>query len=270
MEKWVKFARQNGFAEFPPDAKQFSSYITTLSEQGASFLTIKLLQSSMPFYYAARDSEALVVTKRLNKCETNTGEEEIKSFLTSVFWSTGSRNNPNPSLKDWRTATRIYTYYFTLCRFDCYSKLKKNSREFLDDHVVIEYPTRKNDQVYSGSQSVLKLRDDPLCPKLIFKTYFKIMQFKSDSDTLNCRLSFSGKTSRPTTQLAYSQALKDTKELTESFGYDGVTEKSFKASGVTVLLDKNTPLHDVQVYSNWKSLETPMYYHNWSTGCYCY
>ena len=64
--------------------------------------------------------------------------------------------------------------------------------------------------------------------------------------------------------------IKDTKELTGSFGYDGVTEKSFKASGVTVLLGKNTPLHDVQVYSGWKSLETPMYYHNWSTGCYCY
>ena len=54
------------------------------------------------------------------------------------------------------------------------------------------------------------------------------MQFKSDSDTLNCQLSFNGKTSRPTTQLAYSQALKDTKELTVSFGYDGVTEKSFR------------------------------------------
>ena len=102
MEKWVKFARQNGFAEFPPDAKQFSSYITTLSEQGASFTTIKLLQSSMPFYYAARDSEALVVTKRryvkqilggaLRKAAQDKapvrkavtfGEEEIKSFLES-------------------------------------------------------------------------------------------------------------------------------------------------------------------------------------------
>ena len=152
MEKWVKFARQNGFAEFPPDAQQFSSYITTLSEQGASFLTIKLLQSSMPFYYAARDSEALVVTKRLNKCETNTGEEEIKTFLTSVFLPTRARNNPNLSLKDWRTATRLYTYYFTLCHFDCYPKLKKNSIEFFDDHVVIEYPTRKNDQVYQVRQ----------------------------------------------------------------------------------------------------------------------
>ena len=159
MEKWVKFARQNGFAEFPPDAKQFSSYITTLSEQGASFSTIKLLQSSMPFYYAARDSEALVVTKRryvkqilggaLRKAAQDKGpvrkavtfgEEEIKSFLTSVFWPTGSRNNPNPSLKDWRTATRLYTYYFTLCRFDCYSKLKKNSIEFFDDHVVFRQP----------------------------------------------------------------------------------------------------------------------------------
>ena len=64
--------------------------------------------------------------------------------------------------------------------------------------------------------------------------------------------------------MAYSQILKDTKYLTSEYGYENVTEKSFKASGVTVLLDKNTPLHDVQVYGGWKTLETPMFYHNLS------
>ena len=63
MEKWVQFARQNKYREFPPDAKHFSLYVTKLTEEGASYSTIKLLQSSMPFYYAARNSEALVVTR---------------------------------------------------------------------------------------------------------------------------------------------------------------------------------------------------------------
>ena len=281
MDKWVRFARLNNFPEFPPDAKHFSLYITTLSEQGASYSTIKLLQSSMPFYYAARNSEALVVTKRrfvkqilsgalrqaakdrepVKKAVTF-GEEEIKSFLTSVFWPTGSVANPNPSLKDWRTATKLYMYYFSLCRFDCYSRLKQESVKFFDDHVVVKYASRKNDQLYSGSESVLKKRNDLLCPDLIFKTYFRVMQFRTGNDILHCRLSFDGKSSRPHLPLAYSQALKDTKELTSNYGYSGVTEKSFKASGVTVLLDKNTPLHDVQVFGGWKSLETPMYYHN--------
>ena len=281
MEKWVQFARQNKYREFPPDAKHFSLYVTKLTEEGASYSTIKLLQSSMPFYYAARNSEALVVTKRRFvkqilsgamrqaaknrgpvKKATTFGEEEIKSFLMSVFWPTGSKTNPNPSLKDWRTATKLYLYYFTLCRFDCYSKLRKDSFEFSSDHIVIKYATRKNDQLYAGSESILKKRNDLLCPELILKTYFRIMGFKNGNSILNCRLTFNGKSSRPIAPLAYSQALKDTKDLTSRYGYEYVTEKSFKASGVTVLLDKNTPLHDVQVFGGWKSIETPMYYHN--------
>ena len=63
-------------------------------------------------------------------------------------------------------------------------------------------------------------------------------------------------------KLPYNQALKDTKDLTSEFGYENVTEKSFKASGVTVLLEKNTPLHDVQIYGGWKTLETTIFYHN--------
>ena len=105
---------------------------------------------------------------------------------------------------------------------------------------MVKYASRKNDQLYSGSESVLKKRSDLLCPDLIFKTYFKVMQFRTGGDILHCRLSFDGKSSRPHSPLAYSQALKDTKELTSNYGYSGVTEKSFKASRVTVLLDQNT------------------------------
>ena len=81
-------------------------------------------------------------------------------------------------------------YYFSLCRFDCYSRPKRDSVEFFDDHVVVKYATRKNDQLYSGSESVLKKRNDLLCPDLIFKTYFRVMQFKTGNDILHCRLSF--------------------------------------------------------------------------------
>ena len=127
---------------------------------------------------------------------------------------------------------------------------------------MIKYATRKNDQLYSGSQSILKYRGDLLCPKLIFETYFKLMKLEHDDDLLNCRISLNGKTARSRAKLSYSQALKDTKDLTSEFGYENVTEKSFKASGVTVLLEKNTPLHDVQIYGGWKTLETTIFHHN--------
>ena len=283
VNKWTVFARRNGFIEFPPDAHHFSLYITNLSEKNAPYSTFKLLQAAMPFYFAARNSNITVVTKlpfvklvlsgALRKAAKERGpirkattfsEDEVKSFLISVFWPRGSRTYPNPSLKDWRTATRLYTYYFTLCRFDCYSKLRKGSIQFFNDYLILNFPSRKNDQHYSGSQSILKYRNDLLCPSLIYQTYFSIMNFKTDQDVLNCRLSINGKSARAQTNLAYQQALKDSKELTTKFGYQNVTEKSFKSSGVTVLLDKKTPLHDVQIYGGWKSLETPMHYHNTS------
>ena len=46
-------------------------------------------------------------------------------------------------------------------------------------------------------------------------------------------------------------------ELLLCHGIDGVTEKSFKASGVTVLLDKKTSITDVQIL--WKSEQTPLF-----------
>ena len=63
-------------------------------------------------------------------------------------------------------------------------------------------------------------------------------------------------------KLSYSQSLKDSKELLEQYGVKEVSEKSFKASGVTVLLDKKTSITDVQIYGGWKSEQTPLFYHN--------
>ena len=152
-----------------------------------------------------------------------------------------------------------------LCRFDCYSKLQKSSFEFKEDHVIITFTSRKNDQHYNGSTSVLKYRNgELLCPKLIYQTFFNLMAL-NDNAFLNCRLSQYGIRSRPSSKLSYSQSLKDTKELLYSYGIENVSEKSFKASGVTVLLDKKASLTDVQIFGGWKSESTPLHYHNQST-----
>ena len=116
---------------------------------------------------------------------------------------------------------------------------------------------------FKGSSSVLKYKPgDSLCPRLIFQTYFEIMNFKSMEDILNCRLSINGKSARPNTKLSYCQSLKDSKTIMKKFGITDISEKSFKASGVTTLLDRKTSLSDVQVYGGWRSEQTPLYYHN--------
>ena len=280
IEKWVKFARRNGFGEFPPDRRHFALYIKNLSKNNTSYASFKLLSAAMPFYYQARDSDIRCVTKSpliklaldgamrkaaklrgpIKKAKTF-DEESIKSVLREIFWPTGSQNYPNQSLKEWRTATRLYTYYMTLCRFDCYSKLRLSSFSFQQDHVVITYELRKNDQLYNGSTSVLKYRpNDSLCPKLVYQTYFRLMNFSAGASFLNCRLTFNARRSRPATKLSYAQSLKDSKDLLLCHGIDGVTEKSFKASGVTVLLDKKTSITDVQIFGGWKSEQTPLFY----------
>ena len=89
------------------------------------------------------------------------------------------------------------------------------------------------------------------------------MELKKSEELLNCRLNYNGTKSRPKLKLSYSQSLKDTKELLSKFGCEGnFSEKSFKSSAVTIMLDKGVPLVDVQVYGRWNSESTPLAYHN--------
>ena len=123
--------------------------------------------------------------------------------------------------------------------------------------------SNNNKIIFKGTCSVLKYKPgDSLCPRLIFNTYFTIMNFKSSEDILNCRLTRNGKEARPHTKLSYSQSLKDSKTIMKRFGIADISKKSFKASGVTTMLDKKTSLSDVQVYGGWHSEQTPLYYHN--------
>ena len=152
-------------------------------------------------------------------------------------------------------------------RWDCYSHLTKGSVKFARDHLVISFPARKNNKLYEGSSSVLKYKPgDSLCPRLVFTTYFDLMQFKSAEDILNCRLTRNSKAARPDTKLSYSQSLKDSKTIMARFGVANISERSFEASGVTTLLDKKTSLSDVQVYGGWRNEQTPLYYHNSSVS----
>ena len=135
IERWRSFAKTNNFRAFPPGCHEFSLYVTTLSEANNSYSSFKLLASAIPFFYAAHNSKEEVVTKtpfvklilegamrkaakeRGNVKKANTfSEADIKKILIKTFWPTGSPRFPNKSLKHWRTATRLYTYYYTLCR----------------------------------------------------------------------------------------------------------------------------------------------------------
>ena len=224
-------------------------------------MTFKTLTGSMKFYYQSRNKDCPVtkqpaVAMMLEGCLRNAAkgrekvkkatvleEDEVKQVLKKAFWG----NDRDKELQKWRTATRLYTYFITLCRFDCYSKLTRDSFEFNEDYLTIYFKSAKNDQHYNGSTSILQYTHDELCPKLIYSTYFKMMKITEPDDKLNCKLGLNGKTARTKTLFSYTSSLKDTKDLLTEHGFTGVSEKSFKASGVSALLDKKTSLSDVQV-----------------------
>ena len=283
IQRWLDFAKRNNYQEFPPKTEEFSLYIADLSEKLASVTTFKVIQAAFPFFYAARNSEKLPVTKlpliklilegALREASKRRGpvkkadtleEKKLRDILTSTFWKIGSQQVPNESLKDWRTATKLFTYYKTMCRFDGWDKLKLGSFTFHEDYLIISFESSKNDQFYNGTTSVLGyVSGDLLCPFLIYKFYFKMMELKKDGDLLNCRLNISGSKSRPSFRLSYSKSLADTKELLSRFGCEGqFSEKTFKSSAVTIMLDKGAPLVDVQIYGRWNSERTPLSYHN--------
>lgn len=227
-------------------------------------MTFKVLTGSIKFYYQSRNKEFPVtkqpaVSMMLEGCLRASArgrervkkaavleEKEVKEVLRKAFWGAHDPYE-DKELQRWRTATRLYTYYSTLCRFDCYSKLKKSSFEFHKDHVLIYFNSSKNDQHYNGSTSILQYTHDDLCPRLIYNTYFEKMKITEPEDKLNCKLEINGKESRTKLSLSYTASLKDTKELLTKHGVNGASEKSFKASGVSALLDKKTSLSDVQV-----------------------
>ena len=287
IKRWNSYALSNSYQTFPPNTMHFSLYVTHLATKKTPLSTFKTLRAAMPFYYAARNSIETPVTRipyvkllldgASREAAKNRGpikkaatldQASLREVLIFSMWPTGSECSPSRCLKDWRTAVKLYTYYKTLCRFDCYMKLTPCSFTFEDSHLIISFTSAKNDQMYNGSVAVLAYTPgDLLCPFLVYKTYFKMMDFAlNHTENLNCRLTQTGK-SRPITRLSYGTSLSDTKELLTRFGHlANFSEKSFKSSGVSIILDKGTPLTDVQIYGRWASERTPLVYHDSSTA----
>ena len=84
-----------------------------------------------------------------------------------------------------------------------------------------------------------------------------------NGDFLNCRILRSKEVVRAKgkEKLSYSNSCRDTKAVLAFMGLEGAfTEKSFKVAGVSLAVDKDIPLIDIQSHGRWKNLETPLIY----------
>ena len=189
--------------------------------------------------------------------------------IVSGLWPQGvGILDSSVDLITWRTTVKIFTMYKTWCRWDGYSSLTSDDVLIEGDSVTICFSHAKNDQFYCGSTCTLASLGptNPMCPKLMFESYFKVMKFeKSLAEFLNCRIANKKGTqiAKATEKLSYTTSLENSKSLLVKFGLEGkYSEKSFKVSGVSEAFNQGISMEDAMYHGRWKSLETP--------GIYCH
>ena len=180
------------------------------------------------------------------------------------------------NLITFRTIFRVVIEYYLFARFDDFSKLKAKHfyRYYSPNYIVVNFPHRKNDQHHQGFESVLVEKPD-MCPVHLTDLYFKCIGLTygnsrtgiQDEGFVNCRIRKSGPhQSAETSQcLSRTTATEDLRDILRKNGlpWQGVTDKSAKAEGVTKSLDQGADLLEVQLHGGWKSQFIPLHYkHN--------
>ena len=221
---------------------------------------LQLLLSGAKREAAAKKPKPMKAT-----CLTKTDIYKIMSGL----WPKGmDQIDPSVDLITWRTSMKIYTMYRTWCRWDGYSNLTNEDISLDEDSVTVFFVKAKNDQFCAGSSCTLPILGPQhvMCPKLLFSTYFQVMQFnKGPGQYLNCRIAFRQgvQCSKPKEKLGYTTSIENSRALLSKYGLEGkYSEKSFKVAGVSEAFNQGISVEDAMFHGRWKSVDTP--------GIYCH
>ena len=202
------------------------------------------------------------------KKATCLSKPEIYRIVTGLWPGGINVLDPAVDLISWRTTVKIYTMYRSWCWWDGYSRLTSEDIIIEDDSVTISFVRAKNDQYYSGTSCLLPIlgHNNVMCPKLIYETYFQVMNFtKSPGELLNCRIANRDgiQKAKPQEKLSYTTSMENSKSLLGKFGLQGMySEKSFKVAGVSEAFNQGISVEDAMFHGRWRSLETP--------GIYCH
>ena len=174
---------------------------------------------------------------------------------------------------DFRGIVRASVYYYCFCRYSDYEILTDKDVQDCGDHLKIFFKRSKNDQFYQGSMCVIAAQDSATCPVKLIRLYFQRfgLVFASDRSTgtyLNFRLQKTAGSWKalPGSRLSQSAATDRMRATLAKVTPDAhkFTEKSFKVSGVTALLDAGESLENVMLAGRWRGLLTPQHYRNTS------
>ena len=156
-----------------------------------------------------------------------------------------------------RTLFRVVFIYHTLCRLDCFRKLRAPHFELVGNDILVTFPSAKNDQLHRGRQSCLAASASPYCPVRLTKLYFHRFglhfgALTADPSFLNFQLRRDRARTLPIfhRSLSASTATADLRRLLARVGapHQSLTDKS-----VTAAFESGASTEDVMHAGHWQT-----------------
>lgn len=168
-----------------------------------------------------------------------------------------------------RTLFRIIIVFHTLCRLDCFRKLRACHFELDGPDVIVTFPSAKNGQLHRGRKSALVHTDSPYCPVRITVAFFRRFGLRfgaaaAESSLVNFQLRQESASLLPirSKSLSATSATADLRSLLARVGFseDRLTDKSVKMAGVTAAYEAGATCEDVMHAGRWRTTDIPLRY----------
>ena len=287
LKFFKKFCQENGLVFEHLSTDMVYQYILHLDNSGASFATLAKVKPAITFYTQSLDKPCvftpgldLLIKGAENRALQRRGPVRkapevsasvLASLLTVVYLPfVADLRFLDPSR--FRTVFRVVVIYHTLCRLDCFRKLRACHFELVGDDICVLFPAAKNDQLHQGNKSCLTKTDTPFCPVALVKAFFRRFGLRfgeaaGDQSFVNFQIRRERGQSVPifSRSLSYSAATTDLRRLMRGANLDpdAVTDKSIKMAGVTAAFSAGATAEQLMHAGRWRTPTIALHYkHN--------
>ena len=275
-KKFFKFSSLNQFRSLPIDQCCLELFLIDCREKGVHKTSYRCFVSAVKFVqtiYGYDESfsktfenvlkylEKFSVVKRLNRVGFQ------KEKLVSLWHSVSKAGGLNSlSMLELRTFVIINFCYYTMCRFNCISKVKIDNLYFQKEYVKILISSSKTDQHAEG-QYVYLPKMSKNCPVKLLCNYIHIYEFDSmENPFLFPPLKWEKDTKlwKPVSNksVSYTVCLKAFKSLLSKFNMCtlNLSLHSFRVGATSDAFEAGMPEHLIDKRGRWKNSNTKFLY----------
>ena len=199
-----------------------------------------------------------------------------RSDLSRMFLAVMNpiRDGKECNMSHLRALIRANIIYFCFARFADYCEIRDFDITDCNDYLKIYFRKSKNDQMFSGSSSIISKSNTDDCPVKLIRFYYKVCGFKfADSPNLENHKTFflnfriknrDGVISPiPNTVLSRSNSTRDMRNLLRAAEIHDrhYSEKSFKNGEISFFYHEgNASLKRCMIQGRWKNPTTALHY----------